>query len=134
MSGLDPYLVGLGAVIIFAVTVVGWIFSKIWPQIQKLSRFLDDVTGEPERPGIPSRPGIMERLARVEGDVGVVKAQVQNSHRTNLRDDLDRLQEAVRENAEHTATLRADLTQHIDETAPLMPMLSALHEKYSPTK
>lgn len=90
---------------------------KVWPVVRRLGRFLDDVQGEPARPGAPARPGWGERLSAIEARQGAtverldnletsqlkvitrlesvestterVRAQTENSHTTNLRDDLD---------------------------------------------
>lgn len=51
---------------------------------ERLSTFLDDWFGEPERPGFPPRPGVPERLRRVEREV------VPN-HGSSLRDAVDKV-------------------------------------------
>lgn len=57
---------GFATVIVAAVAMV---VVKIWPLLRKLGHFLDDVAGEPARPGVEARPGLMERLARIEHEV-----------------------------------------------------------------
>lgn len=58
--------VGFAIVIVAAVAMVA---VKLWPLFRKLGHFLDDVAGEPARPGVEARPGLMERLARIEHEV-----------------------------------------------------------------
>lgn len=54
---------------IVAIAVVALVVVKLWPLLRKLGHFLDDVAGEPARPGVEARPGLMERLARIEHEV-----------------------------------------------------------------
>lgn len=70
------------------------IIKKLWRPVKSLGTFLDDWNGkearedragniiEPAKPGIPS---LLE----------TVRSQVQNSHPTNLRDDVDDLTELI---------------------------------------
>lgn len=83
-----------------AVGVLVWVAVKVWPFVRKISHFIDDVAGEPERPGIPARPGLMERLATVEakqdeqGDaLAVVRHEVTTNHGSSLKDSVRRLEE-----------------------------------------
>lgn len=66
-----------------AVAVVAYVIVRVWPLVRKLGHFLDDVAGEPERPGVPARPGLMERIGRIEHEV------FPNSGKS-LRDAVDR--------------------------------------------
>lgn len=116
MTQFDPFIAVLIALFSAVITIGGWLFSKAWPQIRKVSHFVDDLAGEPERPGVPARPGIMERLASVEDEVREVKAQVKNSHSTNLRDDIDRVQKS--------------LAEHIEESGPIRAKVDDLHAHY----
>lgn len=86
-------LTGLGALL----TAIAWTVRKLWPGVRKLNHFVDDVMGEPARPGVPARAGLVERMANLEQDLRVVKAEVKNSHTSNLREDLDGMANEVRE-------------------------------------
>lgn len=95
---MDPVTTAALGVLAAIATAVAWLLHKAWPAVRKLNHFVDDVAGEPARPGVPARPGLMERMCNLEGrlgnveeDVTVVKAEVKNSHRTNLREDLDKV-------------------------------------------
>jgi hypothetical protein len=55
---LAPWLAALGLAV--------WVGWRVWPTVRKLMHFVDDVAGEPARPGQPARPGLMERIATVE--------------------------------------------------------------------
>jgi hypothetical protein len=75
--------------IVSATTLIGVFIKKVLPGIRKANHFVDDMVGEEARPGVPARPGIVETLAEVQSELAKVKEQVQNSHLTNLRDDVD---------------------------------------------
>ncbi len=52
-----------------AVLVAFWARKPVkstWRFLHRVMNFLDDVGGEPARPGVPARPGLMERMANVE--------------------------------------------------------------------
>lgn len=102
MSALADVITLEGAAVVAAVSALGAGIAKVWPAITRLTRFLDDIQGEPERPGSPARPGwgerllsIEQRLTRVEDKTDRVRAQTENSHNTNLRDDLDQIDAKV---------------------------------------
>jgi uncharacterized coiled-coil protein SlyX len=77
---------------------------------KRIANFFDDWEGRPGRPGVDREPGVMERLQTLEAtqasqgetlatqdrslatitkEVNKAVQQVQNSHLTNLRDDVD---------------------------------------------
>lgn len=77
---------------------------------RRIGNFLDDWEGREARPGVDREPGVMERLkvletsdseqnkilflqdtmlSTIQTEVKKAVAQVQNSHPTNLRDDVD---------------------------------------------
>ena len=61
-----PDLTVITAVASAAVGAAGWAVKKAWPVVRKLVTFVNDVTGEPARPGFDGRPGLMERVQRIE--------------------------------------------------------------------
>lgn len=61
--------------------------------LRRVMRFIDDMTGEPARPGADERPGVLARLGKIEDnltDVRDVKAAVQEI-RLTLADIIPRL-------------------------------------------
>ena len=112
---MDPLVTGVIAVLSTGSAVATWIGVKVWPFVRKLNHFVDDVAGEPPRRGVPARPGLMERMSTVETDLRIVKAEVKNSHGSNLRDDLDRVE--------------AQLQGHISEVEPLIRDLHDQHAR-----
>lgn len=88
---------GLGLLGMFG-RVVRWMLHT-W---KRVTNFLDDWQGEPDRPGVPGRPGVMERLA-------VIEAELHPNHGASLRDVVDRLERGVRRIEDQLA---AHLEQH----------------------
>lgn len=91
------------------VTAIGVLWKpvrKLFSLGKRLSLSIDDWRGVPEEldgTGRVIRPGRRGAASVIEE----VRSQVQNSHRTNLRDDLDRLHADV-------VDLKQDLREHID--------------------
>jgi len=59
------WLAGIGA----GLTAGGWIMSKAWRGWRKIGHFIDDMAGEPARPGVAARPSLVERIAAIETEV-----------------------------------------------------------------
>lgn len=102
--------------VIGVATIAGAIWKAIaWvrPYLRGTAAFLEDWNGAPERrdpntgeliePAKPSAPALLERM----------RHQVENSHKTNMRDDLDDQTRRINEVADLVVALRADLAEHI---------------------
>lgn len=62
-----------------AIVVGGAVVARTVRQVdKKVSGFLRDWHGEPERPGVPARAGVMERLERTELSITDVSVRVDN--------------------------------------------------------
>lgn len=85
-----PWLVALAIGVLVVV--------KLWPLLRKLGHFLDDVAGEPARPGVPARPGLMERIATVEHELTT------NSG-SSVKDAVKRIEDTQRAQAAQLADL-----------------------------
>ena len=51
------------------LALLGTLAAAAWkglPALRKVGHVLDDITGEPARPGVAARPGLVERMASVE--------------------------------------------------------------------
>lgn len=122
------------------VTAIGILWKparKIAHLFRALSQFIEDWRGVPEEyddTGRVIRPARRGAASIIEE----VRSQVQNSHRTNLRDDLDRLHAEV-------IDLKQDLRDHIDIAKDqerrrdevedqLADDIGVLREKYAPPK
>lgn len=82
-------------------------FKWVIPFARKIIHFVDDVAGEPARPGIPARPGLMERLSTVEAKqdeqtaaLEVVRHEVTTNHGSSLKDSVKRLEQRFDEHLE----------------------------------
>ena len=91
---------------VVALVVVWGLIKKVWPLLRKLGDFLDDVAGEPARPGVPARAGLMERVQRIEHEL------FPNSGKS-LRDQTDRIEEKVNSDDERIWSLADKLDQHL---------------------
>ena len=105
---------GFAIVIVAAVAMMA---VKLWPLFRKLGHFLDDVAGEPARPGVEARPGLMERLARIEHEV------FQNSG-SSLRDRVDQTAQQVTEVSAAVQTVSYQLEEvakRLDDVEDTIP-------------
>lgn len=108
---LQAFLAGvtLGDVLLWiaAISAVFAAFKWVIPFARKISHFVDDVAGEPARPGIPARPGLMERLSTVEAKqdeqtkaLEVVRHEVTTNHGSSLKDAVKKLERKFDEHLE----------------------------------
>jgi hypothetical protein len=79
------------AVCIAMVTLAGGVTVavKLIKFLKKMGDAVDDLQGEPARPGVPERPGVMVRLATIE-------EQLYPNHGSTLRDAVDRVAVSVK--------------------------------------
>lgn len=96
---LTPWLAAIAALV--------WVAVKVWPFLRKISHFIDDVAGEPARPGFEARPGLMERLGTVETKqdeqgavLEVVQHEVTTNHGSSLKDAVKKLEKKLDEHLE----------------------------------
>lgn len=80
-----PWLVAVIVVVLLAV----WAVRKVAPVLRKLGHLVDDLVGEPERPGVPARPGLMERMEAVEKKAEIIRHEMFPNSGKSLRDKLD---------------------------------------------
>lgn len=99
-----PYLVATAFTLVIGAII--WLVKVAWPFVRKLSHFVDDVAGEPDRPGVPGRPGLMVRVAHIEHEV-------KTNHGSSLKDAVKRVEEKQKEQGSQ---------------------LSALHDRYTKPK
>ena len=136
---------GVTAALILLVVFFWKPVRALWKRGKVLAQFLEDWNGTPERRdragGIieKARPGVPALLE-------TVRSQVQNSHRTNFRDDLDANTEETRRIGIQMSRLAEQLDEHIkiaiksdaaqDQTAEKVEKLVAdvgkLKSKYAP--
>lgn len=106
-----PYLVAAVIGLLFGAVV--WLVKVAWPFLRKISHFVDDVAGEPDRPGVPGRPGLMERVAHIEHEV-------KDNHGSSLKDAVKRIEEVQGEQSTQIKDLHNKFTrpQERIETTP----------------
>ena len=132
MGEVVVFLTGLGALFL--------IIKKIWRPLRRIIKALEQIAGDwngtaERRDGAgivieKGRPGVMAQLE-------TLRSQVQNSHRTNLRDDVDKVHNAVGELSQKF-TEHLEITRLSDESQgrveeqllKFTPMLEELHAKY----
>jgi hypothetical protein len=99
---LDAVTVAEIVVIVAAVLSAGAVLRKAVPLLRRLGHLVDDLTGEPARPGVEARPSLMERVAAVERTaadtatrVAIIEHEVKPNHGRSLRDRVDQVADAV---------------------------------------
>jgi len=116
--------------LVTALMAIGVAVRKAWPFIKKATNFLDDVGGEPARPGVPERPGMMERIGNIEEQLDLVEEKVDQVHNEtspngggSMKDTVGRVEKKLTDhiNKEDARNNREDNTAHIvrDEIAPV---------------
>lgn len=77
LSLLPPRL-ALWSSVGIVVVVTGWKVARgVAPFVRRVVHLVDDLVGEPGRPGHPARPGLMERIATLEARAADTQYQVQ---------------------------------------------------------
>lgn len=104
--------ISIGTVVVWGIglTVVGGLLRKLWPLLKKLSDFLDDVAGEPARPGVPARPGLMERVQSIEHEL------FPNSG-ASLRDQTNRMESKLNSDDRRIKSIDEKLDAHLTKCA-----------------
>jgi hypothetical protein len=86
-------------VVLGALAAIGaaWkVLKPVFSAVRRLSHFVDDWFGEPERPGVPARPGVMPRLETMQSDLDKIKHELWPNSGGSLRDAVDRLEKAAK--------------------------------------
>lgn len=103
VQGIAAWLVGLAA----GLGALWWLMTRAWRGLRGIGHLVDDLRGEPARPGVPARPGIMDRLASLEADVSRVRSEVTPNGGGSMKDAVGRIETKLRE---HDALLRGRQT------------------------
>lgn len=113
-----------------AILALAWLAWKVWPVARKISHFIDDVAGEPARPGFDARPGLMERLATVEGKQDDQTARLQSVEQK--QDDLNGRVAVVQHEVttNHGSSLKDSVKRLEARVDKIAPPIVELHDKY----
>jgi len=108
-----------------AIVVVGaaWVpIRNLFRLTAKVTRFIDEVVGEPAQFGRPARPGAIERMDRTERAVAEQAAMLREIHHEvhpnsglSMRDAVDRLEKEATTAARLAATVKTDLADHTEK-------------------
>jgi hypothetical protein len=117
LEGISVWTVIAGGVVL---ALVWGVVRKVWPLFKKLADFLDDVRGEPARPGVEARLGLMERVMRVGHEL------FPNSGKS-LRDQTNRMEEKLDRDHVRIGDLGGKLEQHVGK--PIQIITNITEEK-----
>lgn len=126
------------AVVLFILWLIVRGSFKAYPFISRLVKLVNTLVGDKDNPGIGDRMDAQDvTLDNLSTTVETVRSQVQNSHQTNLRDDVDKV---INKLDQHLATSESQdkeqkettkkLDEHIAETSEWTPMIKDLHSRY----
>ena len=124
MNELPEWITGLtlGEIFLFlagltaAAAAIVKLLKPAYKALKNIGQIAQDWNGTPERVDgsgqviEPARPGVMAQLE-------TLRAQVQNSHKTNLREDIDAVHDSVKEVRESVKDVNTRLDEHITTTA-----------------
>lgn len=117
---VQAFLEGISAWTVIAwavfIALIAGVIKKLWPVVKKLADFLDDVAGEPARPGVPARAGLMERVQRIEHEL------FPNSGKS-LRDQTNRMEQKLDRDNERIGELSDQMDEHITQSTQIIQSL-----------
>lgn len=92
---MDPVLKIAAAVAVIgaAIAVIGKTGAWILRRSRQVGHLLDDVLGEPARPGQAARPSLMTRVTSIEERVAVIEHEVKPNGGGSLKDQVTRIVE-----------------------------------------
>ena len=109
-------------VLVVGLTAAGTLTLAIrasWRFVQKISHFIDDVSGEKARAGVPARPGIVEQVSELrirQEQIGDVAQRAANDVAV-VRQELTRNSGASTKDAAHQAARSAEAAAAAAELA-----------------
>lgn len=125
--------VTLADVLIWAAAIgaVFAAFKWVIPFARKASHFIDDVAGEPARPGSPARAGLMERVTNIEGTqaehgktIETVRHELFPNSGKSLRDQTNRMERKLDADNDRILDLAKRLDEHITQSSQIINKLT----------
>lgn len=131
---LQDFLAGVTLLdLVTWATVLAAIFAAVkWvvPFARKVSHFIDDVAGEPARPGVPARPGLMERVTSIEAtqvthgkSIEVVRHELFPNSGKSMRDQTNRMEQKLDADNNRITELGNRLDEHIEQSQKIIESL-----------
>lgn len=122
LEGVDVWTVVLWIGLLVAVFFILW---RGFPWLRRFVAFVNDVSGEPARPGREALPGIMERIARIEetqhhnaevtqdisNKVNTVHHEVFPNSGKSLRDQTNRIEAKVSKDYKEITSLKKQMSE-----------------------
>lgn len=88
---LSTMTIGEAVATVAALVIVAGGLVKTVPFLRKFAHLIDDLAGEPERPGVEARPGLMQRVASVESTLRI-EVESRGEEMAEVRDRLDEVE------------------------------------------
>ena len=124
--GWLDWLLLVAAVVTALGTGYKVLFDRVSPIYRKIDNFLDDWSGQPERPGVPRQSGVMERLAQLEHNGGSsIKDSVTRIEK-KLDDHITESQKVMAEGAREWPAHQHDAQTRDEEITNLKQVVSDL--------
>jgi hypothetical protein len=79
------------AAVAAAIAAVWAAARKVLPHLRRIGHLVDDLVGEPERPGVAARPGVMERLRELDERT----AELRHNGGGSIKDAVHRIDSRV---------------------------------------
>lgn len=134
---MDHITTGIGWLdwLLLAAAVVtalgtGWkvLYDRVAPVYRKIDNFLDDWSGQPERPGVPRQSGVMERLSQLEHNGGASIKDSVTRIEMKLDDHIAESSKVMAEGAREWAQHQHDAEKRDGEIASLRSTVANLSE------
>ncbi|MCW2132873.1 DUF2746 domain-containing protein [Arthrobacter sp. VKM Ac-2550] len=125
---------------IITACFVLWVASRIWKPVSKFVRLVDALVGNEDNPGVVDRmtaqgetlSTMNHKLDENTREVAEVKKQVQNSHVTNMREDLDKAIGSSQQASETSSEVKELLEQHLVASKAETDDTARIFAKYLP--
>ncbi|WP_156759573.1 hypothetical protein [Microbacterium karelineae] len=108
---------------------VVWLGVKALPIVRKVGHLVDDLAGEPARPGVPARPGLMQRMETVEHQTREIRHEVFPNSGQSLRDEVNRQGEHLRSQGEKLDVVLDWQTKHEQKSDATVARIDKLEKE-----
>lgn len=120
---LNDVTLGQVALVAGLVTVVVGGVMKAWPWLSRFKDFMDDLMGEPARPGVEARPGVVESVSRLSKEMMEIRAKVTSadyhSRPNGGNSSYDRLLAEVTDMRGEVQEIHGKLAEHVKQASEI---------------